>query len=133
MTKAQKKILLGWAIMATLLLAILLFDDWILEHWEAIKWPSLILILVIVTLSKKKSTTRNGREEINRIVEENSWIKIYLALYGIVLAIGTSYVIYNSINISEKGGVFEMLGAIILLILPIFIIQQKEAYIEAGK
>jgi len=133
MTKAQKKIASGWVLIIFLLVNWAIFDEWILEHWEIIQWPLFTAVFIALMFSNAKKGAGEGRQEINRIVKENPWIKIYLAIYGIALAIGVNYIIFNNINISKQVGTFELLCTILLLILPIFIIKQKEAYIEAGK
>ena len=133
MTKAQKKIASGWVLIIFLLVNWAIFDEWILEHWKIIQWPLFAAVFIALMFSNAKKGAGEGRQEINRIVKENPWIKIYLAIYGIALAIGVNYIIFNNINISKQVGTFELFCAILLLILPIFIIKQKEAYIEAGK
>lgn len=131
MTKTQKKIVSGWLIVGLLIVILSAFNDWILKHWDTIRWPSFIVILIIAALSKKKHSHADGRFQINRVVEENPWIKIYLAIYCVAIAIGSCYVIFN--NIKLDVGFVELSSALGLLILPIIIIQQKEAYFNAGK
>lgn len=137
MTKAQKKIVSGWLLVALLIIILSVFNDWILGHWDTIRWPSFVVILIIAALSKKKHSPADGRFQINRVVEENPWVKIYLAIYcvaiaiAIAIAIGANYVIFN--NIKLEAGFVELFSAMGLLILPIIIIQQKEAYLNAGK
>ena len=131
MTKAQKKIVSGWSVIVSLIITFSVFNDWILENWDTIRWPAFIVILIFAALSNKKHSTADGRFQINRVIEENPWIKIYLAIYSSAITIGAIYVIFNNIKI--EAGFVELFTAMGLLILPIIIIQQKEAYLNAGK
>jgi len=48
------------------------------------------------------------------------------------IAIGDYYVISNHIELFKENNSFLLLGAMLLLFLPIFIVKAKDAYIEAG-
>jgi len=45
----------------------------------------------------KKHSPMDGRHQLNRIIEENQWIKIYFSIYGVALAIGINYMMINDI------------------------------------
>ena len=109
----------------------MIFSNSIQENWSALRWPTFIITMIIALFDNNKHSHSEGRFQINRIAEENPWVKIYLAIYLIIISIGTNYVIYN--NIKLDVGANGLMLATGLLALPILIIQQKEAYINAGK
>ena len=134
MTKVQKKIVIAWFLVLLLLATFMIFDNWISEHWSTLMWPSFAVILILFALSKKDpaQARKEGILDANRIIEENLWIKIYYAIYGMIVVIGASYIVLNNIDVGDmvfKGAFIT----IILVVLPIKIIQSKEAYIKAGK
>ena len=131
MNKAQKKIVNRWLLMSFAITLLITFSDFIQTNWDTIRWPAFIGIMVLSLFHKSSRSHSEGRFEINRIAEENLWVKTYLAIYLFIISIGASYVIYNSIKLDV--GANGLLLAIGLLALPILMIQQKEAYINAGK
>jgi len=131
MNKPQKKIVNRWLIMFFVVIILITFGDFIQTNWDVIRWPAFVGILLLSLFHKSSRSHSEGRFELNRIAEENPWIKIYLAIYLIIISIGTNYVIYN--NIKLDVGANGLMLAIGLLALPILIIQQKEDYINAGK
>jgi len=133
MTKDQRKIVRGWAVAALLICLFLIFSELILEYWDYIRFPILIVIIVIVSLSKRRSrhTQWEGMVQLNRIVEEYPWVKAYYAIYCLLIAISVNYIIFNDIILEVS--VKEYFLPFALLILPIIIVQQKEAYVNAGK
>ncbi len=131
MSKAQKKIVSRWLLMSFVIVLLIVFGDFVEENWDAIRWPAFIGIMMLSLFHKSSRSHSESRFELIRIVEKYLWVKLYLVIYTVLLFIGTSYVIYNNIdlNISANG----MLLAIALVIFPIIIIQQKEDFIDAGK
>lgn len=131
MNKAQKKIVNRWLLMSFAIILLITFSDFIQTNWDTFRWPAFIGIMVLSLFHKSSRSHSEGRFELNRIAEENPWVKIYLAIYLIIISIGVNYVIYNNIKLDVgANGLFLAIG---LLALPILIIQQKEAYINAGK
>lgn len=133
MTKAQKKLVSGWLLVLGLVICAIIFGDWIRDHWEIIKFPMLFVIIIAALFGKHRpqDARAEGRIQLNRIVEENPWVKVYLAIYTLLIAIASGYIIFNHIKLELRFMVLFI--PIILLVLPIVIIQQKEAYINAGK
>jgi hypothetical protein len=130
MTKAQKKIVFNWCVVVALIIIFSIFDDWISNNWETLKSPAFAALLFVGALSKNKPTRAEAHLEFNRIIDEHPWIKIYLVVYGIAIAIGDYYVMTNHINLIEYVSFFNLSGAILLLFLPIFILKQKAAWYE---
>jgi len=126
----QKRIILNWIGLLTTIVLLSIFDEWISENWGTLKYPLLIIIVVIAVFSNRRRENSNEWREINRIVEENPWIKIYLVVYGSILTYGVYYIVSNNIKVQ---GAFEMLLAIYLLVFPVYVIKSKERFIDAGK
>lgn len=135
MTKAQKTIVLSWFLAVLLIILFSIFQGWILDHWKTLKWPVFAVLAIVVAFSKNSQirTRAEGRFEFNRIANEHPWIKIYWATYGIAIAIGDYYAISHQIDLVNDVGFFALAGPILLLLLPVFIIMQKEAWKEAGR
>lgn len=131
MNKQQKKIVNRWLLMILIVLSLIIFSGFIQENWATLKWPTFIIIMIIALFDNNSHSQSEGRFQLNRIAEEYPWVKIYLAIYLVIIAIGTNYVIYN--NIKLNVGANGLMLAIGLLALPILIIQQRENYINAGK
>ena len=130
MTKAQKKIVFNWCVVAVLITIFSIFEDWILLHWETLKWPAFAVLILAGVLRKNKHTRAETHFEFNQIINEHPWIKIYYVAYGIVIALVDYYVITNHIDLVQYVSFFKLSGAILLLFLPVFILKQKAAWYE---
>ena len=131
MNKAQNKIVFRWLLMLTLIIIMVVFSSFIQNNWNYIQWPAIITIIIVASFNKNIRTFSEGRFNLKRIIEENKWVKSYLIAYFFIIAIGVNYVLWNEIELNIKAG-----GLILILIsffLPIIIIQEKEAYINASK
>ncbi len=133
MTKAQTRIAFNWLLIAILLIIFSVFDDWIMEHWESLKWLIFLVLIIIGTLHKKIPTYTERHFEFNQLIEENPWLKVFYGFYLLGIVAGNYYIMSHGINIVKEVGIFGLFGAVLLLILPVYIIRQKELYIEAGK
>ncbi len=111
------------------------FGEEISAHRDALKWGGLVLFLIVSTLARAEGKIPNYEERhgaLNRVFDENPWAKIYLVIYVIALAIGIYYAMSHHIDLVEAVGFFGLLGAVLMLMLPAFVIRLKEAYEEAG-
>ena len=135
MTNRQKVIIVLWVVIFISLLLLSTFDEWIMDNWESIRWPSLIAILFMAALSQPKepSSLKQGRQNINQIANSHPWIKLFMAIYCLIVAIVFFSAINRGINLSESMSTIELMISIIGIMLPVFIIQQIQLYKNAGK
>ena len=135
MTYRQKTIITLWMAILISLVLLAIFDDWVLENWDAIRWPSLIVIFIIAGLSQSKnpSSLDHGRNDINEIVSSHPWIKLYIAIYCLIVAVTCFVVLSKGINISESVGTVELMASVFGIMLPVIIVQQIRLYKSAGK
>ncbi len=87
--------------MPFVIILLIIFGDFIQANWDTIRWPAFLVIMILALFDKNKRSHSESRFELNRIVEENPWVKIYLTIYLIIIAIGVNYVIYNSIKLNS--------------------------------
>ncbi len=147
MKRAQKNLVQKIAV--TIFLVILVFivssllskslsDEWMSTHSKTLGGAALVLFIIIRAYAKSNGpipTYSERHHEFNRLFDENPWAKIYVVAYAIAIAIALYYVGSNHIDMGavlDKVGFFGFAAAIVLLMLPIFIIKLKESYDEAG-
>ena len=133
MRKEQKKILAGWLGVFLFIALLGFFDEQIQENWDMLKWPSLLVILIIAAFTQKpnQSPVKQGRENINDIVHTYPLIKLYMALYCLSTAFYCLYVVSNNKRIELEFIPFAL--AVFGIMLPAFIIQQYKLYKNAGR
>ena len=131
----QKFLVTGWALIISLFILISIYDEWIGDNWDTIKWPSFIVILIFIAFSpkSKKDLTSEGRANINDIVNKNPWIKIYMVIYCIVISIVCFDTISSKTNLVETIGFLELAIPILGILLPVMIVHQIKIYTDAGK
>ena len=130
----QQKIILTWAVTAFSLILILVFSSWVTDNAKLLRLALVPLLGVLFWIEKRnlEGAYRNGSEHLVRVIEENSWIKIYLIIFCLTLA----YVVYLSTNgeIDLRENVVTFLViTLLLLYLPMLIIRQIEIYKNAGQ
>ena len=139
MNRSQKRFAVKTFLATLLLVTSLLFSDEISamvgEHKKAFMWLVLGFVTIVVAFSNNKSAATHipsyaeRHFEFNRLLDENPWMKIYYAVYGMAVVMGVYYAMSNGIEI----GSFGLLGTLFLVILPIITLMMKQAYMKAGK
>lgn len=119
--------------MTTVLCVFALYYEWVFDKLEIIQWPFFAALLVATMFAKDNRKALRGESEINRIIRNYPWVKTYIGCYGFIVAIAVNYVIFRKIDIYEIIGTPGILYAILLMVLPMIIIKQREIYKNAGK
>jgi hypothetical protein len=136
MTKAQRKIVSQWLACLCLVIPMVVFEDWIVANWSWFKFPAFLCILVGMALSKQTPAIRPYKESseiLNGVVREHPWIKIYLLLYCIFLAVFIYTNLSGSTNFFKNLGPVGLIALLVPIGLPFFIIRSIENYKSAGK
>ena len=135
MTYRQKTIVGLWISILVAVVGLFLFDEWVMENWHSMKWPLLVVIALIAGLSNTRAdvSLEQGRRNINDIVSDHPWIKLYMAGYCSVVAVVCVVCVSRGVNISEHLGAAELLMAILGIMLPVYVVQQLRTYKDAGK
>ena len=71
-------------------------------------------------------THAERHKEFRRVMDENPWMKIYYALYGIAVVIGVYCAFSLNINVAAEIGFWGFTGALAVLLIPIFIYKLKQ-------
>lgn len=129
--------ILIWIVSSTLSKS--LSDEWLSMHRNTLLLSTFVLLVIGSAFGKKNEpmpTYSERHEEFNRLFDENPWTKVYVVIYSVALAIGLYYVSSNHVDMGallDKVGFFGFAAAILLLMLPIFIVKLKKSYDDAGK
>ena len=96
-----------------------------------------MVFLLMTSISTRIPTYAERHRSFNRLVDENPWIKIYIAAILFAEAIAC-YLFATSkhidvIEILDGVGIFGLLGALVLVFLPFIIIRLRELYTAAGR
>lgn len=133
MTGAQKKIVATWIMSCMVIATCAVFDSWIRENWHNLRWPIFGIILLLASLKGRRGTAYEGQKNaISEIVEEYPWIKLYLVVYCLGIGVGVFYILANHIDLSTNIGFLELFIPIGLLFLPMILVKQREAFLNAG-
>ncbi len=108
---------------------------WLTAHHGTVEGVALLVFIVVGALAQREGPLPSRAERhaaLNRVYDEHPWAKVYLALYCFVLAVGLYLVGTHHIDLVEVG-FLGLLGVLLLMMLPVFIIKLKEAYDAAGE
>ena len=114
------------------MLCVLLLSEWIMEHWDVLRWPLLLAILISVGVGRKRSNAEGGLRNFAELADRYPLIKVWLAVYGLALAAGGGWVIYQSYNLLDHLGVGVVLLLFVFLLAPFLVAQQIDRYRELG-
>ncbi|MBU1447618.1 MAG: hypothetical protein KKF58_04830 [Gammaproteobacteria bacterium] len=116
-----------------------LSHEWLLTHRSALLVSGFVLFVLAGAFTKKNKhvpTYLERHEELNQLVDTYPWIKIYVVVYSIAIALGLYYVSSNQVDMAallDKVGFFGFAAMILMLMLPIFIVKLMKTYDEARK
>jgi len=130
MNKTQQKFIIQWTIILTVLSPIFLFGENISDNWEAIKFPSLVVILIFVALFKDKKNFADGRN-LHEYSQDHPWVTIYISIIALTALAVSIFVIAKGIKIENIESF--TLGSFAILIVPPVIGMQVERFKELGE
>jgi len=132
MNIAQKRLALLWMVAAISLAIFLLAADWILDRWDYLRWPALALLFVAAAFHRKPMPTREERSQrLNDTVRRHPLVRTWLAVYGLLLAVGIYWVLKTHFDLIDLGSAFFFL-LIIGLLAPFVVAGQIDKYKELG-
>ncbi len=120
---------------AAMTISALLPTGWLTAHRGAVEGVALLVFGVVSAVARHEQPLPSRAErhaELNRVFDEHPWAKVYLALCCMALAVGLYLVGTRHIDLAEVG-FLGLLGAVLLMLLPVFFIKLKEAYDAAGE
>jgi len=97
--------------------------------WKAIFLALPLFIFIVLHLgghSRQIPTYAERHLVFERVMDENPWMKIYYAVYGVAVVIGVFYAISNNVNVAELLGFWGFMGALAVLMVPIFIYKLQQ-------
>ena len=130
MNKIQHKFIIQWVIILIVLSPIFIFSENISDNWEAIKFPSLIIILIFIALIKDKKNFSDGRN-LHEYSQDHPWVTIYISLVALTALTVSIFIIAKGIKIENIESF--TLGSFAILIVPPVIGVQVERFKELGE
>jgi hypothetical protein len=135
-----KKVALNIALVILIAVVAIMINEllpagWLTAHHGTVEGIALLLFIVVGALAQREGPLPSRAEQhaaLNRVYDEHPWAKVYLALYCMALALGLYLVGTHHIDLA-KVGFLGLLGVVLLLMLPVFLIKLKEAYDAAGE
>ena len=124
MTKEQLKIIFIAILLYMLVVILFIYREWITEYYLFIGFPLLIIGSYLESAYRKKP---------DKIIKLNIFIAIYIAVYAAFAVIVAIYTAINNVDLRIYFDFFDIIAVVLLLVLPIFFIEIKQAYINAGK
>lgn len=122
----QRRLILIWSAVGLSFALMSVFNEWIMFHWETIRWPVFFVIFLVIRFSRSKKQLR--MKSLSEVINEKPWIKIYVILYCSILSLVSIYLVTGRINIVESLNVPILLAITIGSFLPALVIQQIELY-----
>jgi hypothetical protein len=98
--------------------------------WKVIFLALPLFIFVVLRISGRNpsqiSSYAERHLEFERVMDENPWMKIYYAVYGVAVVAGVFYAISKNINVAEMLGFWGFMGVFVVLMVPIFIYKLQQ-------
>lgn len=107
-----------------LVVLLYLYREWATEHAFLVCTP----ILIIGSYLESKY-----RNKPSKMIKLNIFVAIYIAVYAALAVIVAVYTAINNVDLRNFFDFFDIVSVALLLVLPIFFIEIKQAYINAGK
>jgi hypothetical protein len=131
MNTAQKRLAWQWAAATVAVVAVLLSAQWILEEWDYLRWPALVLLIIASAFHRKPLPRWSERSQrLNETVQKYPLIRVWLVLYGLFLAVGVFWVLKRHFELIDSPAVFFLL--FIGLLAPFLIADQVDKYKALG-
>ena len=133
MNAAQKRLASRWILATTTVVIVLLSAQWMLEVWDYLRWPAWVLLVIAAVFSRKSIPTWNERwDRINETAQRHPFVRVWLAVYGLLLATGVFWVLKTNLDVIDNFGMAFFLLLFIGLLAPFIIADQVDRYRALG-
>ncbi len=130
-----KKVALNFVVVILIAIGAMTVNEWLPAGWltahhVVVEGVALLVFIVVGALAQREGPLPSRAERhaaLNRVYDEHPAAKVYLALYCMALAVALYLVGTHHIDLAEIG-FLGLLGAVLLMMLPVFLIKLKEAY-----
>lgn len=126
MRLSQRKLILIWGGVGLSLALLSISHEYIMFHWETIRWPVFFVTFIAVIFLRSKEQLKV--KSVSEVINESPWIKVYVILYCFLLVLASIYIMAEHINIVESLNVPMLLAIVLGTIFPALVIQQIELY-----
>jgi predicted histidine transporter YuiF (NhaC family) len=96
-------------------------------------WIMLGTLAFALSYGQPRPASETASERINRIASTYPFIKLWLAICGLVIAATVALVTHSSMQLEEIFGFRIILIALLALLGPIIWVSQHELYVEYGQ
>ena len=133
MNTAQKRLAGLWATAIIAVVIVLLSAEWMLEEWDYLRWPALVLLAIAAAFHRKPLPSWGERSQrINETVQRHPFIRVWLAVYGLLLAIGVCWTLKTHFDLINGLGTAFFFLLFIGLVAPFVIADQVDKYKALG-
>lgn len=133
MNGAQIRLVFLWIMTALLLTAFVSSARWLFEMWHYLKWPVFVLIVVAAAFSRQRRLSWDERSaQITAIVRQHPFIRVWLVIYGLLLAAAIFWALSTSFDIRGQLGPGGLFLSVIGLPAPFVIAGQLDKYRALG-
>ena len=128
MNLGQRRLVAKCAAIGGLVVAVVVFQRWILENWSWLKWVSLPIIVIGVALEGRSSRP----PDIERWADSHPFIKPWLAVCALIIAIVAVTTTHTSFRIPEDWTLPALVLTFVVMLGPFAVIGVRERYLELG-
>jgi ATP/ADP translocase len=133
MTKKQRRLIYKWLIALTAFVVLLVFEDKLIGNAAWVRWVLFGGLIVAVTLTRSRLSLEPASVGMNQIVNTYPFIKLWLVVWGLVIAVVVVLVTHSAIRLEEIFGFRIIAISILLLVGPILWLSERERFRKYGE
>lgn len=133
MNNKQIQLIVNWLILIGLIVIGSYKHEWVNENWDWLRWPLLIVIIIIATISGRESTGwGNPGVRLQEFIEDNKILKAWVIIASLSILVFLSISFNLEVNLSDYSGTVLLVGFGVLL-LPLIIVSECKRFKRLGK
>ena len=136
MTPAQRSLHTKWVIAATVLLLVVVFDDFVESNAGWLRWI-FFAGMVFASFGQSRSRSeleREGRANLASLVESAPWLKVWFTVWGAVALFGAIYATRRDVDLFQLfGGIRFLVLSFAVLIGPVIVLNERRRFRELGE
>ena len=124
MNTAQKKKASSWLILAVVVGLTVLNEDFLNEHWDILKFPLLIVMVIVAAVARNRhrgDLEKEGRSNLNDVVNRYPILKWIIGVYAVGAFVASIIIILTGYRLSISVG--SLMLALLPMMIPGFVLE----------
>ena len=129
----QRRLVREWLVGGGLLLAFVVFDEFAEGNAWWLRFVVMTLAMIALAGRSRLELADAGRSNLADLADNAPWLKVWVGICGVAIAIAAIYITKRSIDLSSFGFFGVILIPLAIMFGPFVVLNERRKFIELGE